>query len=177
TRRKRLLDLAADRGTALERLDRPRLVEVQHRVELIGESRMEVMARALGLGTINDSDRAFEPRLAQSFGKRAVTAKIEHEARHVDLVKQRLVAAGKARPNALSLRGRVPIRRRGDRAMVRRKADQKRLPAVAFPDQLTDIELARLADLGRASIAQMRVVLPHRDLRLLPETTQMRGKR
>src|SRR5437667_5476362 len=87
TRRKCLLDFADDHGTALERLDRPRLVEVQHGVELIGEPRVEVVARALGFGKINDSDRALETRVTKKFCNCA-PAKIEHEARYVDVVKK-----------------------------------------------------------------------------------------
>ena len=49
----------------LERLDRPRFIEVNHRVELSHEPRVEVMAHALGLGQINDPDRALKARRFQ----------------------------------------------------------------------------------------------------------------
>src|ERR1044071_458110 len=41
---------------AFERLDRRRLVEMQHGVELLGEARVEVVAQPLGLGAVDDAD-------------------------------------------------------------------------------------------------------------------------
>src|SRR4030088_2618797 len=44
----------------LERFDRPRLVEVEHRVELIWQACMDLLPLPLGLGTIDHSNRALE---------------------------------------------------------------------------------------------------------------------
>src|SRR6266513_1225347 len=92
TRWKCCLDFAGGHGNALERLDRARLVDVQHGVELIGEPRVEVVASALGFRKVNDSDRALQARFAEKSCERA-PPKIEHEARDVDLVEQRFVTA------------------------------------------------------------------------------------
>ena len=41
-----------------------RAVEVDDRVELVGEPGVEVVALALGLGPVDHADRALEPRFA-----------------------------------------------------------------------------------------------------------------
>src|SRR5262245_19776384 len=62
----RLGDLARiPPGRPLERLDGPRLVDVHDGVELIGQQRVEVVARALGVGTVDDADGPFEAGSAQ----------------------------------------------------------------------------------------------------------------
>jgi NAD(P)-dependent dehydrogenase (short-subunit alcohol dehydrogenase family) len=50
---------------ALQRLDRPRDIDVDHRIELLGQLREEVVTLAFGLGPVDHADRTFEPRLAQ----------------------------------------------------------------------------------------------------------------
>src|SRR5438552_856771 len=51
---------------ALEGLDGARLVEVQHGVELLGQPRAEVVARALGVRTIDHADGPLEAGAAQA---------------------------------------------------------------------------------------------------------------
>ena len=53
----------------------------------------------------------------------------------------------------------------GDRAVEGGEADQHALVAVALAGQLADVELAASAHLGGARVADVRVVLPHDDLR------------
>src|SRR3979411_1212061 len=46
----------------LERPHGPRLVRVHHDVELVGQPRPEIVTPTLGLGQVDDSDRALELR-------------------------------------------------------------------------------------------------------------------
>src|SRR5689334_8691333 len=48
-------------GGVLQRLDRPRLIKVEHGVELICQPRLEIVAHTLGFGTIDHSDRPLQP--------------------------------------------------------------------------------------------------------------------
>ena len=50
--------------SGFERFDRARLVEMEYRVELIRQSRVEIMALPLGFGTVDHTDRPLEPRTA-----------------------------------------------------------------------------------------------------------------
>src|SRR5882672_10511161 len=53
-------------GGALERFNSAGFVEMDHRVELFGQTRTEVVAHALRLRTVDHSDRAFQPRVTQA---------------------------------------------------------------------------------------------------------------
>jgi hypothetical protein len=64
----------------LEGPQRARRVDVDHDVELLGEVRVEVVARALRLGTVDHADRALQPGLAPH--GRHVAVDEEREARH-----------------------------------------------------------------------------------------------
>ena len=58
-------DLAGHpQGVPLQRLDRPRLIEVQHEIELLWQPRMDVVTDPLALGRIQDADRAFQNQAA-----------------------------------------------------------------------------------------------------------------
>src|SRR5688500_7692626 len=105
---------------AFERLDRPRLVEVEHGVELLGEARVEVMAQPLGLRAVDDADGALQPRPCQEVARRSLLAEVEHEALDTGLVEQSLVAAFERRAHAPAPPRLVPVARRGDGAAVRR---------------------------------------------------------
>src|SRR5438105_94233 len=176
SRGKRLRDFAARSSDALEGLDGPRFVEVQHGVELIGQSRMEVMAHALGFRPVDDADRPLEARLAQALHGSAA-AQSQHEAADAYLVKELFVAARQTRAHALVLRRRIPIRSRGHRAMMGGEADEHRFAGIPFAHELTDVELAAFADLGCTRVAQVRVVLPDHDLRFASAALEVRGQR
>ena len=81
-----------------------RVVEVDHGVELVGESRLEVVAVALGLGAVDHADRALEPGLAQR-GSCGRCRSREPEALDADVVEELLVAPGERRADALALAG------------------------------------------------------------------------
>ena len=70
-------------------------------------------------------------------------------------MEQRLVAARERRPNPFTLGRFAPIGSGCDRALVGGKANQHRFAAVFLTHKLVDIELAALARLGRASVAEM----------------------
>lgn len=53
-----------------QRLESPGAIEVDHRVELVGETSLEVVALTLGLGTVDDPDRALEPGHAEGITNR-----------------------------------------------------------------------------------------------------------
>src|SRR3979490_1162555 len=50
--------------------DRPRLIEMEHCVELVGQLRAEIVALALGFRTVDPTDRALEPGRAQLLRQR-----------------------------------------------------------------------------------------------------------
>src|SRR5689334_20972768 len=101
-------------GRALEWLDRTCLVEVDDCIELRGQPRAQVMAHALGVGSIDDADRALEPRLLQAAGRFAEVAQREEEARETRAMEQLLVASRQSRAHVLALRWTTPVRRGGD---------------------------------------------------------------
>src|ERR671918_1180865 len=70
---------------ALERLDGVCLVDVDHGVELLRESRVEVVRDALGLGPVDDPDRPLRPPTAEPNG-------IDEEARRLLQVEEALPA-------------------------------------------------------------------------------------
>ena len=58
-----------------------RLVDVDHRVELVGEPGIEVVRDAFGLGPVDDADRALQPPAPQ-------LARLEPEPVRLALVEQ-----------------------------------------------------------------------------------------
>src|SRR5688500_11026784 len=112
-----------------------RLVDVDHRVELVGEPGVGVVRCACGLGSVYDADRALQPPAAQ-------LARLEPEAVPVTLGDQRLPASGECAPHALALRRVAPVAGSGHRPAIGRVADQQRLGAMATPDELAEVELS-----------------------------------
>jgi hypothetical protein len=133
---------------------------MDERVELFGQSRFEVVTPAFGIRPIDDADGALELRAAQRGGDAAI-GKVDPEAAVCAVVKRTLVAAREAGPHALALRGRVPVGRRGDRAMKRREADREAVAAVALAHELADVDFAAASHLGRTGVSQMGVVRPY----------------
>jgi hypothetical protein len=97
-------------GRALQRLDGARLVDVDHRVELVGQSRPEVVADALGLRPVDHADCPLQPWLTQSESQRlGSAAQAEVEPRDLDGMEQRFVALREPRADALALGRLVPV--------------------------------------------------------------------
>src|SRR5687768_3320352 len=92
--RKRLRNLTAlpPRG-ALQRLHCARVVEVQHRIELLGQARLEVVTGTLALRPIDDADGTLESCPRQLLRDLDVVEHAQQEARHPHLVEQRFVTA------------------------------------------------------------------------------------
>src|SRR4051812_48161015 len=110
---------------AIERLQRLRPVEMDHHVELRGQARIEIVAPALGLGSIDDADGALELRpLERASGLRLL--EIDPERRVPAVMERALVALRKAGSDPLALYGRVPVGRRGHGALVRGETDRER---------------------------------------------------
>src|SRR6185437_2941972 len=77
----------------LERLDRARLIKVQHRVELTGQARVEVVTHALGLRRVDHANRALETLVMQRVRHVAAVAQSQEEARQARVVKEPLIAS------------------------------------------------------------------------------------
>src|SRR5205823_1177196 len=90
-------------GRALERLHRARLVEVQHRVELLRQARAEVVALALGVGTVDHADRPLEAGVVQARRHEVALAPGEQETRPLRRVEHHLVAARHRGADVLAL--------------------------------------------------------------------------
>src|ERR1700704_4101319 len=74
-------------GSALERLDRPRFIEVEHGIKLITQPRPEIMTHPLGVGPVDHADCALELWVAQSFHRFLVLTPGEQELREVRVMK------------------------------------------------------------------------------------------
>src|SRR5258705_4172189 len=86
----RLREVRGFARPALERRQRARRVHVNDRVELVGEPRAEVMARALRLGLVDDANRALESRPGERL---PCIRRAKHKALESCVVKQAFVAA------------------------------------------------------------------------------------
>src|SRR4051812_11877923 len=84
-------------GGALQRGDGGGLVEVDDRVELVGQGGVEVVAQALGLGSVDDADRPLQPARAQQVRRAAAVGaragpQAEQERGHPGVVENPFVA-------------------------------------------------------------------------------------
>lgn len=162
-------------GGALERLDRARLVDVDHRVELVLQPDVEVMALALRFGTVDDADRSLEPRRC----KRLYPARPHRHQETLlsDLMEELFDAAGQRRTDVFAFRGPAPVARSCDGSAVRREPDRYRVVGMRLTEELTDVDLTLGAELGGSRISDVGVVRPHHDLRVLrAPPAEMRGQ-
>src|ERR1700704_862039 len=86
-----------------ERFDCARLIEMEHRVELVDQSRPKIVALPLGFGTVDHTDRPLEPRDVQLLHHHAPFVQHKQESVAPCGMKQRLVATGKRRANVFAL--------------------------------------------------------------------------
>src|SRR6266508_3877607 len=119
--------------------------------ELIGEPGLEVVRDALGLGLVDDADRAFEAPFVEA-------RRVEQEAGLAQQVEEVFPASAQGPADALALGGAAPVRSGGDGARVGRGGREQRLVAVAGADELADVELSGLAELRRPGVADVQVV-------------------
>ena len=92
-------------------------------------------------------------------------------------MEQGLVATGQRRANTFALGRFAPVGSSCDSAVVSGKADQHRLAAVPLACQLTDIQLAALAHLGGACVAEVGIMLPDGNFRAATFPTEMGSQR
>src|ERR1700751_5922618 len=92
-------------------------------------------------------------------------------------MEQCLVAAGERRTNPLALGRCSPIRGCRNGAMMRGKADQYCIVTVFLTCELAYIELGALTHIGRACIAEMRIMFPNGNLRAAVTPTEMHDQR
>ena len=91
-------------------------------------------------------------------------------------VQQRLVAALQHLADAHTLWGCAPVRSRGERPLVGREADQDGVASVAFAHGLAEVELAVGRHVGRAGVADVRVVLPDDDAGVTVHPVEVGGE-
>src|SRR5262245_48669308 len=77
---------------AFERVERACLVDVDDRVELIGEPRAEIVARPLSVRLVDHTDRPLETRRLQQRLHCSVLAWQDEKSRDIHVVKQPFVA-------------------------------------------------------------------------------------
>ena len=118
---------------------------------------MEVVALQLGLGPVDDAHGALEPRWRQlgAYFLARRLAEMQQEGADARLVAQPLVALGVRRTESHHPHRAVPIVRRGDRSMVGAEADQGGRVAEPLPAQLSQVQLAARAHLGRPRVAEV----------------------
>src|ERR1700730_1669366 len=63
-----------------ERFDRARLIEMEHRVELFGQSRPKIVALPLGFGAVDHTDRPLEPGDTQLLRHRVALVQDKQES-------------------------------------------------------------------------------------------------
>src|ERR687898_2770020 len=85
----------------LEGLERPRLVDMDDGIELIGEPGLEVVREAVRLGPVDDPDRALEPFSLDP-------GRLEQEMRRPGLVEQLLPALGEGGAGRTRFRSASP---------------------------------------------------------------------
>src|SRR5712671_723949 len=91
-------------------------------------------------------------------------------------MEQRLIAVSRRRANAFSFGRFAPVGGGCDSTVVSGEADQHSLTAVFLTRQLADIQLAALAHLRRACVAEVGIMLPDRNLRPAGFPTEIRGQ-
>src|SRR4051794_25416609 len=130
-------------------------------IELRWQARLEVMTQALRLRAIDDSNRALEPSSPQQLRGRILFAQIHPESWQPSGVEEFLVAAAQSRTDTFTLRGLAPVERRGHGAGISGEADEIRAWTKSLARELADVELAAFRHLGRARVAQVRIMGPN----------------
>ena len=86
-----------------ERFDGTRLIEMEHRIELAGQPRPEIVALPLGFGTVDHTDRPLEPSDAQLLRQPIAVVDDKQETITSRGMEQGLVATGQRRANTFAL--------------------------------------------------------------------------
>src|SRR5207253_11415317 len=136
---------------------------MHERIELAGETRVEVVTHALGPGQIDDADGPLQTRFAQSSRGLAEIPQGQEELRGTGAVEEAFVAPRQPGTDLLPLGRPYPLGARGHGPGVRAEADEPRLARVPFARKLSDVDLAGLAHLRRARVTHVRIVRPDDD--------------
>jgi hypothetical protein len=134
-----------------KRVDGSRFVEVNHYIELPGEFGIEVVADALRLRTVDNTDRSFESRLRQKIHG---VFRPQGKAARSGFMESIFVAIGQRGTDALRLIRPVPIRRGSHGSSVSRESDEETLPGIPST-KLADIPFTHAAHFRGPCVAQM----------------------
>ena len=146
-----------------------RFVEPHKCVELLRETRAGVMTEQLALGTVDDSNEAFELLLRESPPQDLIFRELEQEPILAAVVHQSLITIPAGGKHPLDLHWTVPLGGGRNRPRMSAKADQHSALPEMFAAKLADIELfANGAHLGVTRVADVRVVRPDDRLRPIP---------
>src|SRR5204863_2835251 len=113
------------------------------------------MAQALRFWPVNNADRALEPCLTQDVDLLIRIAQVYPKARQTSFVEQFFVASLQRRTNSFALGPCAPVRSCGHSPMISAETDEHCFARKTFPHELSDIQFAVLAYLGRTRIAQV----------------------
>ena len=80
-------------GAAIERFERSRLVDMNHRVELARQHRLEAVTDALGFRQVYDADRTLQSRSAEGI-RQILVMQQKGKRRKIAVVEELLLAAG-----------------------------------------------------------------------------------
>ena len=162
----------------LQRLDRPGLIDVDNRVELVRQAGPEVVAAPLGFGPVDHADRPLQPPRAQRVGRPRGGVEAEQELLLAHLVQQLLDAVRERGPHPLALGRAFPVAGCRHRAGVGGETDETAVAGVPFADELGEVELAPRGGLRGPGVTEVGVVRPHHDLRgCAPLPAQVAGER
>jgi sporulation protein YlmC with PRC-barrel domain len=93
----------------LQRFHRTSLIEVNHGIELICETRVEVMTDPLRFRQIDHANRPFKSVLTQHTREPLCVAQYEHEPGHSGFMEERFITSGQRWSNELSFCRCIPI--------------------------------------------------------------------
>src|SRR5207244_9834629 len=127
---------------AFERLQRVRLIKMNYCVELIRQTGIEIVTLSLSLRQIDNANGSLQLRATQREGNLAAFAQRQEKVRRAYFMKRGFIAICQSRPHAFALRGSIPIRRRGNSAVISSEPDQHRFRSITLANQLAYLEFA-----------------------------------
>src|SRR5947207_1486771 len=160
-----------------QRLQRARVVKMEDCIELARQIGVEVVTDTFGVRAIDHADGSLEPRLRQQRRPVDLRTQGKEESGNLDVVKAELEAVGQSGSNLLDFAGIVPIGGGSDGAGVGGETDENSFRPVLLAYELSDVDLASPTHLGRARVAEVRVVCPDDDLRNAAAPAQVARQR
>src|SRR5215831_425750 len=141
------------------------LIEPHVLVELRRQACLKIVAGQLGLRSVDDADRALEPRGRELLPHRFADgiAQRQEEGRQSRIVAETFVAVGMGGTYRLDLHGSVPLGGGGHRAVIGPEAHQIRFVLVGGAAELANVVLPAPPHLRGRRVPDVRVVLPDDD--------------